>query len=146
MIDKLDIEEKAQKMECKINDPISILPNNFKQANSKEQLFYGVTEVSAIAYLKKLGFESSMRDCDKKYGIKSQFSEFNSLNILIENDNFPSADIISDLLKTLLKRDIFPKNVEIKVFKRTKQGYKEKTYKGSSSALDNLPPSYWEFD
>jgi hypothetical protein len=25
-----------------------------------------------------------MRDCDEKYGVKSPFSEFNSLNILVK--------------------------------------------------------------
>jgi hypothetical protein len=31
-----------------------------------------------------------MRDCDEKYGVKSPFSEFNSLNILVENGNSSS--------------------------------------------------------
>lgn len=133
-------------MECKINDPISILPNNFKMAKSKEQLFYGITEVAAIAYLRKRGFESSMRDCDEKYGVKSQFSEFNTLNILIHEDNSSIIKIISDLLTTLLNRKIFPKNVEIKVFKKTKSGYEEKSYKGSSTNLGNLNENYWKFN
>ena len=104
MSKELDIVEKLRKMECKLNNPISVLPNNFRRAKTKKQLFWEVTEVAAIVYLSRRDIESSMGNCDEKYGIKSPFSQFNTLNIFIQDNDSSITEIINDLLKTLSKK------------------------------------------
>jgi hypothetical protein len=52
LAEEFNIEEKAQKMGCKIKGPLSILPNNFKMLNLKNNYFM-VLQKFQVAYLRK---------------------------------------------------------------------------------------------